>query len=134
MNNIRGLMQITSVAAEELGITDSLKPSASIKAGIQYFDKMIKKFEYIENDHEKILFALASYNVGYGHVSDALQIAKDMGLDPTKWQNLKKALPLLSKSIYYTKARHGYTRGWESVQYVERILTYYDILKQKEYN
>ncbi|MFA5903056.1 MAG: membrane-bound lytic murein transglycosylase MltF [Desulfobacula sp.] len=133
-NNIKGLMQVTSIAAEELGITDSLKPSASIKAGIQYFDKMIKKFDHIENDHDRIHFALASYNVGYGHVADALQIAKEMGLDATKWQNLRKTLPLLSKSHYYTKAKHGYTRGWESVQYVERILNYYDILKQKEYN
>ncbi len=133
-NNIKGLMQVTSVAAEELGITDSLKPSTSIKAGIQYFDKMMKKFDHVDNHHEKISFALASYNVGYGHVSDAVQIAKDMGLDPTKWQSLKKTLPLLSKPNYYTKAKHGYTRGWESVQYVERILTYYDMLKQKEYN
>ncbi len=133
LNNVKGLMQVTSVAAEELGIADSLRPSTSIKAGIQYFDKMIKKFDYLENDYDKTLFALASYNVGYGHVIDALQITKDMGLDPTKWQNLKKTLPLLSKSNYYTKARYGYTRGWESVQYVERILTYYDILKQKEY-
>ena len=95
---------------------------------------MIKKFEYLEDDHERLLFSLASYNVGYGHVSDAVKIAEDMGLDSTKWQNLKKTLPLLSKPGYYTKARYGYTRGLESVQYVERILTYYDILKQKEFN
>ncbi|OGR53650.1 MAG: lytic transglycosylase F [Desulfobacula sp. RIFOXYB2_FULL_45_6] len=133
LNNVKGLMQVTSIAAEELGITDPFRPSTSIRAGIQYLDKMIKKFDHIENDHEKIPFALASYNVGYGHVADALQIAKDMGLNPAKWQNLKKTLPLLSKSHYYTKAKHGYTRGWEAVQYVERILTYYDILKQKEF-
>lgn len=134
VNNIKGLMQVTSVAAEEMGISDRLKPSESITAGIRYFDKMIKKFDYLGDDHERISFALASYNVGYGHVSDAVKIAEDMGLDSTKWHNLKKTLPLLSKSSYYTKARYGYTRGWESVQYVERILTYYDILKQKEYN
>lgn len=131
-NNVKGLMQITTMAAEEMGISDRFKPSENIKAGIQYFDKMIKKFEYLEDDHEKILFALVSYNIGYGHVSDAIKIAEDMGLDPTKWQSLKKTLPLLSKSSYYTRARNGYTRGLESVQYVERILTYYDVLKQKD--
>lgn len=133
-NNIKGLMQVTKIAAEEMGISNHFNPSENIKAGIQYFDKMLKKFDYLGDDHEKIHFALVSYNVGYGHVSDALKIAEDMGLDPTKWQSLKKTLPLLSKSSYYTRAKHGYTRGLESVQYAERILTYYDILKQKDLN
>ncbi len=132
LNNVKGLMQVTSIAAEEMGLSNMVTPTESIKAGIRYFDKMTKKFEHIDDDHEKIPFALASYNVGYGHVSDAVRIAEEMGLDPGKWQNLKKTLPLLSKPGYYTKVRYGYARGWESVQYVERILTYYDILKQKE--
>jgi membrane-bound lytic murein transglycosylase F len=127
-------MQVTSIAAAEMGLSTMVNPTESIKAGIRYFDKMTKKFEHIDDDHEKIPFALASYNVGYGHVSDAVRIAEEMGLDPGKWQNLKKTLPLLSKPGYYTKVRYGYARGWESVQYVERILTYYDILKQKEMN
>ncbi|MBU2628217.1 MAG: membrane-bound lytic murein transglycosylase MltF [Proteobacteria bacterium] len=130
--NVRGLMQVTTVTAEEMGIENRLKPSQSIKAGIKYLDKMVKKFEYVEDDYERLLFALASYNIGYGHVTDAIQIAKDLELDETKWQNLKTALPLLSKSKYYKKTRYGYARGWEPVQYVERILTYFDILKQKE--
>ena len=75
---------------------------------------------------------MASYNIGYGQVTDAIQIAREMGLDETKWQNLKTTLPLLSKSKYYKKTKYGYARGWEPVQYVERILTYFDILKQKE--
>ncbi|MCM2283809.1 MAG: membrane-bound lytic murein transglycosylase MltF [Desulfobacula sp.] len=132
LNNVKGLMQVTSIAAEEMGLSNLVNPSESIKAGIQYFDKMIKKFEHIDDDHERIPFALASYNVGYGHVSDAVRIAEEMGLDSGKWQNLKKTLPLLSKPGYYTRVRYGYARGLESVQYVERILIYYDILKQKE--
>ena len=130
--NVRGLMQVTTVTAEEMGIANRLKPSQSIKAGIKYLDKMVNKFNYIKDDYQRILFALASYNIGYGHVTDAIQIAREMGLDETKWQNLKTTLPLLSKSKYYKKTKYGYARGWEPVQYVERILTYFDILKQKE--
>ncbi len=130
--NVRGLMQVTTVTAEEMGIASRLKPSQSIKAGIKYLDKMVKKFDYLEDDYERILFALASYNIGYGHVIDAIQIASDMGLDETKWQSLKTTLPLLSKSKYYKQTKYGYARGWEPLQYVERILTYYDILKQKK--
>jgi len=78
-----------------------------------------------------MLFSLASYNIGYGHVQDALKIAKTKGLDPSTWQALKTCLPLLSKSKYIKTTKHGYARGWEPVQYIERILTYFDILKQK---
>ncbi len=131
--NVRGLMQVTTVTAEEMGIENRLIPAQSIKAGIKYLDKMVKRFDYLEDDYERILFALASYNVGYGHVIDAIKIAEDMGWDGTKWQNLKTALPLLSKSKYYKKTQYGYARGWEPVQYIERILTYFDILKQKEF-
>ena len=100
---------------------------------IGYLDKMIKKFDYIEDDYERLLFGLASYNVGHGHVKDAMILAEQNGMDPDRWQNIKATLPLLSKSKYYKKTKHGYARGWEPIQYVERILTYYDILKKKEF-
>ena len=129
--NVRGLMQITEITAEEMGIENRLNPSQSIKAGIKYLDKMVKKFKYIEDDYERMLFGLASYNIGYGHVTDAISIARKMGLKEKRWQNLKTVLPLLSKPEYYEQSKHGYARGWETVQYIENILTYFDILKQK---
>ncbi len=132
ITNVRGLMQVTTMTAEEMGIENHLNPSQSVKAGIKYLDKMVQKFDYIEDEYERTLFALASYNIGYGHVIDAMQIAKEMGLVENRWQNLKTVLPLLSKPDYYKKTKHGYARGWEPVQYIERILTYFDILKQKK--
>ncbi len=129
--NVRGLMQVTRETAEEMGITNRLNPTQSIRAGIKYLDKMYQKFGHIEDDYQRMLFSLASYNVGYGHVQDALKIAESKGLDPTNWQSLKATLPLLSKSRYFKTTKHGYARGWEPIHYVERILTYFDILKQK---
>lgn len=128
--NVRGIMQVTTVTAQEMGIQNRLNPHQSIKAGIKYLDKMVHNFEYFDDDYEKLLFALASYNVGYGHVQDAMILAKNMDLDGTKWQNIKQTLPLLSKPKYYKKTKYGYARGWEPVQYVDRIVTYFDILKQ----
>ena len=131
--NVRGLMQVTTATAREMGITDLLDPTQSIRAGIKYLDKMVGKFDYIEDEYEQLLFGLASYNVGYGHVLDAIALAESKALDGTKWQNLKTTLPLLSKSKYHKTTKYGYARGWEPVQYVKRILTYYDILKQKRF-
>lgn len=134
--NVKGLMQVTAATAKEMGIKNLKDPSQSIRAGIKYLDKMVKKFDYIPDEHEQMLMGLASYNIGYGHVSDALKIAREKGigitLEQVRWQDLRTVLPLLSKSAYYKKTKHGYARGWEPVKYVDRILTYYDILKQKD--
>lgn len=131
VTNVQGIMQLTHATAEEMGVENRLNPYQSIRGGIKYLDKMYQKFSHIQDDYQQMLFALASYNIGYGHVLDALRIAEEKGLDLNKWQSLKTTLPLLSKSRYHQKTKHGYARGKESVQFVERVLTYFDILKQK---
>ncbi len=130
--NVRGLMQVTHATAEEMGVDNHKRPEQSIKAGIKYLNKMFLRFEHMDDEYQQMLFALASYNVGYGHVMDAIKLARDRGLKTDNWQDLKTVLPLLSKARYYKKTKHGYARGWEPVHYVDRILTYFDILKQKQ--
>ena len=131
--NVKGLMQITSATAREMGIKNRLNPTQSIQAGIKYLNLMYQRFSHIKDTQDRMRFALASYNVGYGHVQDAIKIARKKGLPTDSWEGLKQALPLLSRPRYYRKTRYGYARGWEPVQYVERIQTFFDILKQKEY-
>ncbi len=132
--NVKGLMQVTHTTAREMGIKNRTNPKQSIKAGISYLNRMYERFHHIEDEYQRMIFALASYNVGYGHVLDAMAIARQKGLNPLVWQSLKKTLPLLSKPKIYKKTKHGYARGWEPVQYVERVLTYYDILKQIDFS
>lgn len=129
---VRGLMQVTLATAKQMGIKNRLNPEQSVKAGVKFFNLMHKRFDDIPGPQQKNRFALAAYNVGYGHVRDAQVIARQQGMDINKWASLKKTLPLLSKRKYYKKTRHGYARGREPVHYVERILTYYDILRQKK--
>lgn len=129
---VRGLMQVTQDTARLMGIKNRLDPKQSVKAGVKFFNLMYKRFDDIQDPRQKKRFALAAYNVGYGHVRDAQVIAGQQGMDINKWASLKKTLPLLSKRKYYKETRHGYARGWEPVHYVQRIFTYYDILRQKE--
>ncbi len=130
VTNVRGLMQVTQATAKEMGISNRLNPQQSIQAGMQYLNQMYHRFDYIEDNYQRMLFALASYNIGYGHVRDAIKLAQNQGLDPESWQSMKTVLPLLSKKAYYKKTKYGYARGWEPVQYVANILTYFEILKQ----
>ncbi|MCJ7615063.1 MAG: hypothetical protein MUO43_00795, partial [Desulfobacterales bacterium] len=75
--------------------------------------------------------ALAAYNVGQGHILDARNIAREMNLDPNKWSSISIALPLLSYQKHYKKARYGYCRGTEPIEYINKIMIYYDILKRQ---
>jgi len=128
---VRGLMQVTKATAKQMGIENRLHPEQSLKAGIKYLDILYEKFREMDNNHQRLFFALASYNVGYGHIRDAQKIAEAHGLDKNKWTSLKQTLPLLSKREYYKKTKYGYARGREPVKYIENILIYYDILKRR---
>ena len=46
----------------------------------------------------------------------------------TTWAGVRSVLPLLEKKQYYKKLKHGYARGSEAVQYVDRIRTYHKVL------
>jgi membrane-bound lytic murein transglycosylase F len=125
---VRGLMQLTRHTAEEMNVSNRLDPEQSIRGGVQYLNKLYDRFDDIP-ERNRMWFTLAAYNVGYGHVRDAQMIASSKGLDPLKWASLKKTLPLLRFPRYYQNTRFGYARGTEPVRYVERIRTYYDILR-----
>jgi len=128
---VRGLMQVTQRTAKEMGIKNRINPELSVKAGVAYLAKIYQRFDEIKDPETKMLFALASYNVGYGHVRDAQDICRSKGWDPKTWSSLRKALPLLRERKYYKNTTYGYARGTEPVRYVRRIMTYYDIIKQK---
>jgi len=127
---VRGLMQLTEITAHEMGIKNRLDPEQSITGGVKYLEKLYKMYD-VAKDSDRTFITLASYNVGRGHVLDAQVIAREKGLDPNTWAVLEQILPLLRYPKYYKKTKYGYCRGTEPVRYVNRIITYYDILKQK---
>lgn len=130
--NVRGIMMLTEDAADEMGVTDRLDPKQSIIAGSKYFLNQKETIPARIMDPDRTWLALASYNVGYGHLEDARVLAQRQGLNPDAWSDLKKALPLLSKAAYHSKLKHGYARGGEPVIFTENIRTYYDILVKFE--
>ncbi|MDX1818458.1 MAG: lytic transglycosylase F, partial [Marinobacter sp.] len=77
---------------------------------------------------DRTWFALASYNVGFGHLEDARRLAESAGKDPDRWIDVKEFLPLLAQKEWYSKTRFGYARGQEPVIYVQNIRRYYDVL------
>ena len=42
---------------------------------------------------------------------------------------MRLRLPLLAQERWYSRARHGYARGWEPVQFVDRIERFLRLLE-----
>ncbi|MBF4443746.1 transglycosylase SLT domain-containing protein, partial [Vibrio anguillarum] len=64
---VRGMMMLTLPTARSVGVANRLDPEQSIRGGVEYLRRMVQRIPDSIPEHEKIWFALASYNVGYGH-------------------------------------------------------------------
>ncbi|MFP4548020.1 MAG: membrane-bound lytic murein transglycosylase MltF [Fidelibacterota bacterium] len=130
---VRGLMQLTLVTAREMGIKSRLNPEQSIQGGVKYLNKIYQRFDDV-NTVDRMKFTMASYNIGYGHIRDAQMLAEQQKMDKNTWNTMIKVLPLLRYRKYYKQTRYGYARGTEPVRYVERIMSYYEILRRQGIN
>lgn len=125
---VRGMMMLTLPTAKQMGVKSRLDPEQSIRGGARYFKKLIDRIPARIPSPDRVWFALASYNIGFGHVNDARIITEQQGGDPDRWVDVKPRLPLLKKKKFYRKTKYGYARGDEAVNYVENIRRYYHTL------
>jgi len=125
---VRGLMMLTRNTASHIGINNRLDAEESIQGGAKYFRIVHEKIPERIPEPDRTWFALASYNVGFGHLEDARRLTEGAGKDPDRWMDVKEFLPLLAQKEWYTKTRFGYARGHEPVIYVQNIRRYYDVL------
>jgi membrane-bound lytic murein transglycosylase F len=125
----RGLMQLTAETANETRVTDVSDARQSIFGGARYFRLVYEKIPSHVPEPDRTWFALAAYNIGYGHVEDARVLAQKAGRDPDSWQDVRDFLPLLEQERWYTKTENGYARGWEPVRYVDNVRGYRDLLE-----
>ncbi|MDE2889492.1 MAG: transporter substrate-binding domain-containing protein [Gemmatimonadota bacterium] len=122
-----GLMQVMPKTGLQLGFENLEDPNEGIHAGTKYLHQLIQRFDLEIPMQSRIHFALASYNVGYGHLLDARRLAREKGWDANRWfGNVEHAMRLLSQPAYYERARFGYCRGGQPVYYVEKIQSLYD--------
>ncbi|MEY4475738.1 MAG: hypothetical protein RL248_1505 [Pseudomonadota bacterium] len=125
---VRGLMMLTRATANSLGVKDRVDPEESIKGGSTYLQRLVKKMPETIPENERIWFALAAYNIGYGHMLDARRLTKNQSGNPDSWVDVKMRLPMLSQKRYYPSTTYGYARGHEAYKYVENIRRYQDSL------
>lgn len=125
----KGIMQLIPGTAEQFKLENISDPEANIHAGVKYL-KWIDDYwrEQIPDSSERQKFVLASFNVGLGHIIDAVRLCHKHGGDANLWENnVEEYLLKKSNPQYYNDevVKHGYCRGSEPYEYVRSILETY---------
>lgn len=128
---VKGLMQLTKQTAEHLGIEDREDPLQSIQGGSFYLKYLYDKTPSTLLPFERWIQALAAYNMGWAHLRDGHRLAHHKGLNPYRWTQLKKVLPLMTDEQYAEQLNFGPARGHETVDFIEGVLNYYDLLNSQ---
>ncbi|MBB3045877.1 membrane-bound lytic murein transglycosylase F [Litorivivens lipolytica] len=129
---VKGMMMLTRRTAKEMGVTQRFDARQSLRGGARYFKKIHQLQDDDVPEPDRTWFALASYNIGRGHLEDARTLTKQQGGNPKLWKDVKERLPLLRQRKYYSKTRYGFARGDEAVHYVQNIRHYYSLLTWTE--
>src|SRR5256886_7902882 len=117
-------MTPTADRQHAMGIKDRSNPQQSIFAGARYLAQVRAMIPQRVPEPDRTWLTVAAYNVGFGHLEDARIITQAFGKNPDSWTQVRERLPLLAQQRWYARARRGYARGWEPVQYVDRIQRY----------
>ncbi len=131
-----GLMGLMPATAASLGIAgDQLyDPEQNIRAGAAYFDRLLALFSSVEDERERVKLALAAYNGGIGHISDARALAEKYDADQDVWEgNVERFVQLKRLEQYYTDpvCHSGYFRGDETINYVREVEARWELYRQK---
>jgi len=131
-----GLMGLMPVTAASLGVkADQLfDPEINIRVGAEYLHQLLNTFADVADSANRLKLALAAYNGGLGHVSDARALAEKYGGDKNVWEgNVEKYIQLKRLEQYYTDpvCKNGYFRGDETVNYVRNVISRWEYYKEK---
>ena len=121
---VRGVMMLTRATAGGLNVDDRTDAEQSIRGGAQYLSHLMDKMPGSIPQDERIWFALAAYNMGYGHMLDARKLTAQQKGNPDSWADVKQRLPMLNQKRFFSRTTYGYARGTQAYNYVENIRRY----------
>ena len=101
---VRGMMMLTRATAKEMGVSNRIDARQSLRCGARYLNLLKERLHEDILEPDRSWFALAAYNVGYGHLLDARQITRELGGDPNLWAHVKENLPKLRQKKWYSGA------------------------------
>lgn len=123
-----GLMQLMPVIYGKFAPSNISGTEAEICAGIRYLKYLDSQFvEQVKDSSDRVMFVLASFNIGPGHVEDAMRLASSYKKDAASWKDVSFYISNLSNPKYYndTAVKHGYFPGIYSVDFANSIVNRY---------
>jgi len=120
---VKGMMMLTLPTAASVGVTNRLDPIQSIHGGAQYIADLKSNNNYGTSSGDKIAFILASYNLGTTNIRNAINTIGKKPVEVT-WLDLEGYLLNLKTSM----DSENYSRGQQTVDFVERVRDYYYLL------
>ncbi len=121
----RGLLQMRPHTARKLGFSEQALESlgSSLRIGRDYMLRILADLPSSIPKQDRILMALAGFRLGPEHLNDARSLAHDQGLPTDKWKGgVRKALRLLERPEFASRARYGFAPASDAVVYAERVL------------
>lgn len=122
----RGLMQILPSTAQRYGVSAQqlFDPEINVMTAARHIKDLEGRLAAVRDPMERRKFVLAAYNGGYGHVADAMQLAKKYGRNPMSWSDVSYFILHLSEPRYYRDpvVRYGYMIGHETYNYVDAVM------------
>ena len=121
----KGVMQLMPATYAEIqsknpDMGDINDPRWNIAAGIYYDRQLWRSWTDPASITDRISFVLSSYNAGRGTILKAQDTAAQEGLDSRTWINVETVAPRVPR-----------WRHVETIGYVRRIQSFYDLLSQR---
>ncbi len=123
-----GMMQITPPTAQSIGLNNPGNPTENILAAAKYLDQLRDQVDDQAPEPDRTYLAMAAYNIGIGHLNDALTLTRQQGANPDRWRDVRPRLLQLADPTVYRKLKAGYAQGEQTVRYVENIRALHDLL------
>jgi len=127
----QGLMMLMPRTGRSLGMVNPFDERESIITGARYLAQLHDTVPARIRQPDRLWMAIASYNMGYGHLEDARVLTARQGGDSDAWIDVREHLTLLSEEFWYLQMKNGYARGFETRMLVDRVQQYWGLLQER---
>jgi membrane-bound lytic murein transglycosylase F len=127
----QGLMMLMPRTGRSLGMVDPFDERESIITGARYLAQLHETVPARIRQPDRLWMAMASYNMGYGHLEDARVLTARQGGNGDAWIDVRERLTLLSEEFWYLQMKNGYARGFETRMLVDRVQQYWGLLQER---
>ena len=123
----RGLMQVTRIAARQVGVKNFRTLPGNLEAGVKYLGFLLQQFPD-GRAQDRLAFTLSGYLLGPSRVRAAQRLAQILDYDPHCWtDSVERVFPLLEDPEYYRQINADFIPGGEAVRYTNAILKRYEL-------